>query len=678
MKKAHSILKDITVGALLLAVYFFAGKLGLSLAFVNESATAVWPPTGIALAALIILGYRFWPVILLGAFLVNLTTSGSWLPSVGISVGNTLEAVVGAYLVNSLAFGRQAFQKPSNILKYILFIGLACAISASIGVMSLYLGGSVAAEYVIDIWFTWWLGDMGGALVVAPFFIVWTAKKMRRLSRLEILEALILLSALVLVGLSVFGSLSFLGADNYPVAFVILPLLIWVAARFGRMESATVIFVFSAFAVFGTINGYGPFYTGNPHVSLLLLQAFICIVSPTTLALSSLIELRKELENNLLANNFTLNELKAKAEALFESLGEGAVATDEKGKIITINKTFHELLGYRSDEVIGKNTSEVMPMLDENGIQLHEKNRPLFLAFSSGQKVSARHFLLKKDGSKFFAAVTATPYVVNGKIIGAVKIFRDITVETEIDRAKSEFVSLASHQLRTPLTVIKWHAARLLEKWDKRDFTSAHKRRDVEEIYYTNQRMLELINAILNVSKIELGNLAVEPEEMDLVEIAEEVLEELVLQIQGKSINLHKDFEALLPKIKADPKLMRIVVLNLLTNSAKYTDSGGKISVKIKREGQNLLFEVQDSGCGIPKKDYDKIFTKFYRTDAARKIDPEGNGLGMYIVKAIVDRAEGKIGFKSEEGKGTTFYVILPIEGTKKKEGAKGLIESYA
>ncbi len=679
MNRYKTNLKDLSLGLAILAVYFIAGKLGLSLAFVNQSTSAVWPPTGIALAAFLIFGLRFWPAVFLGAFLVNFTTSDHLTSSIFIALGNTLESLVGAFLVKRLTAGLKAFDIPNNILKFVFFAGmLAPLISATIGVISLVVSGLASASQSLTIWTTWWIGDVAGAVIVAPFVIIWSAGGRFKWSKIQFLEAFIYAVIFFIISAFVFGPLSDWGRSNYPLAFVILPMLMWVASRFGKRESVTVVVIFSAFIIWATLNGYGPFYRISQNVSLLLLQSFMITMSVTTLAIAALIAQRKELEQDLIGYAEQLAESSTKAEALLASLGEGIVATDQQGKIILVNKTFEDLLGLKAAEVLGKTTANVVAMEDEKGWKIPEKQRPLYLAFSLGQKITASHYLVKKDGSKFMAAITATPLIIDGNIIGGVKIFRDITVESQIDKAKTEFVSLASHQLRTPLTTVKWHSSRLLEKWDDPNFTSEQREKSVREIYYTNQRMVELVNAILNVSKIDLGNLAVEPEEVNVPEIANGVLEDLSLQIQNKELLFSKEYQPGLPTILADPKLLRIVFQNLLTNSIKYTPEKGRIACRITKEGQNLLIEVQDSGCGIPPEDSAKIFSKFFRTETARKIDPNGNGLGMYIVKAIVEQAEGKVWFKSEVSKGTTFYVILPISGMKKKPGAKDLIESYS
>ncbi|MGH7455162.1 MAG: MASE1 domain-containing protein, partial [bacterium] len=178
--------KNLSVVAILAAIYFAAGKLGLKLAFVHASATAVWPPTGITMAAFLLLGYRVWPGIFLGAFLVNMTTAGSVATSIGIATGNTLEGLVGAYLVNRFAHGRNVFDRPLDIFKFTVFAGIvSTAVSATFGVTSLCLGSFANWANYASIWLTWWLGDAMGDLVVAPLLILWIANPDGRGSRIR-------------------------------------------------------------------------------------------------------------------------------------------------------------------------------------------------------------------------------------------------------------------------------------------------------------------------------------------------------------------------------------------------------------------------------------------------------------------------------------------------------------
>ena len=272
------------------AVYFLAGRLGLYFAFVHASASPVWPPTGIALAALLLLGLRVWPAIFVGAFLVNFTTSGWPLTSLGIAGGNTLEAVVGAYLVNRFANGPLAFQRSHDIFKFAALAALlSTSVSATIGVASLALGGHAAWAKYTTIWLTWWLGDAVGTLVVAPLLLLWRQREDFRILRRRPGEAALLALAILLTGWAVFGNLAPVGLRNGPVAFMCIPTLLWAVFRFGPPETATVIVALSALAVSGTLRGHGPFVGGTTNESLLFLQAFIGTMVVTLMPIAALV-----------------------------------------------------------------------------------------------------------------------------------------------------------------------------------------------------------------------------------------------------------------------------------------------------------------------------------------------------------------------------------------------------
>ncbi|OLC76894.1 MAG: hypothetical protein AUH83_05585 [Deltaproteobacteria bacterium 13_1_40CM_4_68_19] len=286
--------------ATLAAVYFVAAKLGLKLAFVHASATPVWPPTGIALAAFLSIGYQVWPGIFLGAFLANLTTAGSVATSIGIGLGNTLEGLVGAYLVNRFANGCAAFDRARDIfLLAALAATLSTTVSATIGVTSLSLGGFAGWTDYGSVWLTWWLGDAVGDLVVAPGLVLWSARRRVRWTRNRILEAAVLFPCLSLAGLTIFGGLFPSEIKNQPLAFLCVPFFIWAAFRFGQREAATAILVLSGIAIWGTLHGFGPFVQRTPNESLLLLQAFIGVMAVMTLSLAAVVSERRSVEEQL-------------------------------------------------------------------------------------------------------------------------------------------------------------------------------------------------------------------------------------------------------------------------------------------------------------------------------------------------------------------------------------------
>jgi signal transduction histidine kinase/CheY-like chemotaxis protein len=277
------------IGALAL-IYFIAGKLSLNLAFLNPSASPVWPPAGIALAALLVLGYRAWPAIFVSAFFVNFWTAGTIFTSLGVATGNTLEAICGAWLVNRFAGGSNVFERPQGVFKFALAALVSTAVSPAFGVTSLALGGFVPWANYGWVWLTWWLGDASGDLVVAPFLLLWSVPKSRRVwNRRETIEVSVLLLLLVALAEVVFGGWFPISAHNYPISFICGPIVIWTAFRFTPRETATGIFVLSAIAIWGTLRGFGPFILEKENQSLLMLQSWTAALTITAMAIAAAI-----------------------------------------------------------------------------------------------------------------------------------------------------------------------------------------------------------------------------------------------------------------------------------------------------------------------------------------------------------------------------------------------------
>lgn len=274
--------------AVLAGVYFVAGKLGLQLAYLHASATAVWPCTGIAIAAMLIYGYRVWPGILVGAFFVNLLTAGNVETSLGISVGNTLEGLAGCYLVSRFARGKEAFARAQDIFSFALLAGAAAtAVSATIGVATLAAGGFAAWRDFGAIWSTWWMGDGVGAVIVTPLLLLWRENPKWGWNREQSFELAAMFTGMVGTAWLVFGGIFHAELKNYPLEYLCIPFLIWAAFRFGSREAATAICALAGIAAWGTLHGFGPFARETHNTSLLLMQAFMGIMTVTTLALAA-------------------------------------------------------------------------------------------------------------------------------------------------------------------------------------------------------------------------------------------------------------------------------------------------------------------------------------------------------------------------------------------------------
>ena len=432
MRSEHFV--NAVVFALLVVTYFVAGKLGLSLAFVNISATAVWPPTGIALAAFLVLGYRVWFAVLVGAFLVSITTAGSLAASLAIAVGNTLEGAVGAYLINHFANGKHAFEQARSTFTFAILGGLlATTVSAGIGTSSLTLTGQAAWSDYTPIWLTWWLGDAFGAIIVAPMLILWAEDPAVQWDRRRAAEAALLLAASAALTLMIFVGSQVVNVRNYPLEFLVLPALVWAAYRFGQRETATTTVVISGIAIWSTLRGMGPFADLAPNESLLLLQVFMGVVALTGLTLSALVAERKRAEESLrwLAT-------------IVESSDDAIVSKSLDGTILTWNRAAEHIYGYAASEAIGHSAAMLNPpdRSDEVALLLGRIRR--------GERIQRYETeRIRKDGRQISVSLTISPIKnAQGVIRGASVIARDISDQK---RTEERIRYMAQHDALTGL-----------------------------------------------------------------------------------------------------------------------------------------------------------------------------------------------------------------------------------
>lgn len=390
--------------------------------------------------------------------------------------------------------------------------------------------------------------------------------------------------------------------------------------------------------------------------------------SPYIFAVANDYTREQESTNLLIKRNREIAEDRAKTDALLSNIGDGVVGLSDTGVIQYFNESAEELLGYSEEEVINKLFFHTIPTVDEKGSPVDTNQLPIRNAMMTGRSSYARNLqFVKKDGKFLPVAITASTVKYLNTLMGGVVVFRDITKEKEIDRMKTEFISLASHQLRTPLSAMKWFSEMLLDG-DIGELTEKQKE-IVNNIYKSNERMIDLVNSLLNISRIESGRLMIDPKPTDLKELLTEVLTELKPKLDSKQLKLASTVHDNLGPITIDPKLVRHVYMNLLTNAIKYTPNGGQIIVAISRKGEEILSQVSDSGFGIPKSQQERVFQKFFRADNIKKVETDGTGLGLYLVNQVVAASGGKVWFESEQDKGTTFWFTLPINGSKPKEG---------
>lgn len=363
-------------------------------------------------------------------------------------------------------------------------------------------------------------------------------------------------------------------------------------------------------------------------------------------------------------NNVRSPEQRTEAEAIFMSIGDGAIATDEFGKITRVNPGALRILGYKESELVGEWFPKKIIAVDSNNIAINLIDRPITKAFLTGRAISEKMYYRRRNGQAVPVAVSISPIILDSKPLGAIEVFRDITLEEEVDRMKSEFISLASHQLRTPLSAIKTYSHMLVDGY-MGEITPSQKK-SLKTIIAATNRMNELISTLLNITRIESGTIAVTPKLIYMDKIAEEVIKELTIMANNSNVILDmKCSRNEKTGIRSDALMVKEILSNLVSNSIKYTPEEGKVMVTIKPRTKDILIEVQDNGWGIPAYAQEQIFSKFFRAHNIVKRETTGTGLGLYLVKGLLEQLGGKIWFDSKEGVGTNFYFTLPRKKPK-------------
>lgn len=307
-----------------------------------------------------------------------------------------------------------------------------------------------------------------------------------------------------------------------------------------------------------------------------------------------------------------LAEASAKDEAILSSIGDGLIAVDSNGKIIIMNIVAEQLLGWGIHEAIGKSYNDIFLLEDEKGIVVPLEEQSLAKALEKSTSAdSSIVYLVSKSNKKFPVAITASSIILNHKIIGAVEVFRDIAKEQAVDKAKTEFVSLVSHQLRTPLSTVSWYTEMLLT--GDAGTLNDEQKKYADEVYKGNKRMVDLVNTLLHASRLELGTFVVEPEPKDVVALARSAIDEQRPQMKEKKLTLNETYTDRLPLLNADPESLQMVFQNLLSNAVKYTPNNGTISFNLRlvKRGESVngktanedrvMIVVSDTGYGIPK-----------------------------------------------------------------------------
>jgi signal transduction histidine kinase len=557
-------------GVLGVAVLYVAtATLGFLMAIDPGNVTAVWPPSGIALAALLVGGNRLWPGVWLGAFVANTwvfkglaVASVDVAVGVSIGVGSVLQAVAGAAVLRQWIGGIDPLGRVVHVFRFVLVAMGMCVISSTFGVVSLCLAGAASWSAFGGTWLTWWLGDLAGVVVFTPLLLAWALPAASgHAGRLS--EALLMFFTLAVTSLMIFGQ--WFRNGRYPLGFLVFPALIWAALRFSQRVVTLGIAGLASVAIWWTVHGEGPFAMATVNESLLLLQTYVGVVTMTSLILFASVTERR------------------RAETTTQQLNVNLVR------------------------------------------QAHE---------------------LAEETERAKAA----------------------------DRLKSAFLATMSHELRTPLNSIIGFTG-LLHQGLAGPLNHEQKKQ-VGMVLGSSRHLLSLVNDVLDLTKIEAGDLQVSFQPFDLPEAIEHSRQLLLPLAERKGLRLEVRVAPDVGRIVSDRRRVEQVLINLIGNGIKFTDKGQiTVLVDVMPNGRPPVgngsvnhhspvarIQVVDSGIGIRPDDVGRLFNAFRQLDSGLNRQHEGTGLGLVICEKLLDAMGGDIMVQSQWGAGSTFTVTLPVE----------------
>jgi PAS domain S-box-containing protein len=675
--------RDLLAIVVLTAIYFVVGYLCLKLAYLNAHASPVWPPTGLAMGAVLLLGYRASPAIFAGAYLVNWATDASPTVATILALGNTLEAVLGAALARRFAGGASFPDRAADIFRFAFFAAIPSTIvSAGIGVLALGLPQQSGLIHTSHVFATWWTGDLTGALIVAPTLLVWFGNPLPKLSRKRAIEASILLLLVVLTTQIRYGGFVSSRIQSLPTGVLLVPLLTWGAFRFHQHGAVTVGALISAAAVAGTLAGFGSFAQLEINDRLIALQIYLAVVTLTSFVLAAAVAQHTSAETALRRNE----------EHLRIALEGGKMGTwhwDIASDSVVASPALEEIRGLEPGTFAGTFEAflaDIHPD-DQATVQAHlaeavEKRRDHHIEY---------RLKLRGTGETRWVEARGRPVLDGrGTPTGMVGICMDVTARrraqeerdeilareraarAEAERAskaKDQFLAVLSHELRTPLTPVMLTASML----EKDPSLPQQARDELRTIRQNVELEARLIDDLLDLTRIARAKLQIQFQTIDLHAVIRRAIGSLSASAaEPASPPITAHLVAKRHFVRADPARIQQVFLNLLTNAAKFTPATGSIVIRTSNRTPSdddlvgvakdtIVVEVIDSGAGIEPDLLPKLFNAFEQGAAVKERKIGGLGLGLAISKALVTAHQGSLTAHSDgPGKGSMFVVQLP------------------
>jgi PAS domain S-box-containing protein len=649
-------------GTVLVAAGYFGGaSLGLSLAFANRNVTTVWPPTGIAVAGLLVFGTRVWPGIAAGALLANVANGLPWATAAGIAVGNTLAPVVAAAALRHLVGFRASLERLLDVLG-LIFVGGAASmlVSATLGTTTLELAGAVEPAAFRSVWLVWWVGDSMGVVLYAPILLT-LVNEGRSLARHRV-EAVLLGAGAAAMTYFVFGM-------SYPLSYLVFAFVVWGALRFQQTGAAIVTVIVTAVATWHTVHGRGQFSGISATADLLTLQSFNAAVAGTSLILAAVIGERERARRAL--QSFA-DELEARVVQRTEQLAAAErAARENEARLAEAQAIAHIGSWYwhvRRDEItwsdelyriFGREPGSFRADAGGYLAALPSDERDsaqdvVGRALVTGEPFELRHRIVRPSGEERW--VEARGSVLRDEAGDAVAMLgsvQDVTELRQADRLKDEFLATVSHELRTPLATIVGLADVLASTWGKQD--EARRLEIVHRISQSATEMRRLIEQLLDFTRLQAGRVEVHPRRLCLRDAVALTVSKYRHAVDGHEVDIAVPADI---EVKADEAALERVVGNLLSNGAKFSPVGSRLRVDARCVNAGVEVSVRDWGVGIPPVEQEHVFERFYQGSSAR--EQQGSGVGLAVAARYVQLQGGRIWVQSEPGQGSTFYFTLP------------------
>lgn len=662
------VLPSLSRAALLIAVYVVVAKLGLRYATIGPSISPVWPPTGLAIAGLLLLGLRYWPAVLVGAFLANATTPIPLLAALGIACGNTTEAILAAYLLRRRWGPQVTFDELGSVRT---LVGVAAPLgafaSAAMGVTTLWLAQVISGSGFLTALGLWWGGDYLGALVVTPVLLTWGRHSRSPVARREALELLVLVGGAVAATAVIFGNLippSFLQPAQYP--YLLFPFVVGAALRFGPRGATLLTLTVALLAVGYTARGGGPFVMHSIPSTAVSLLIYVGVLAITGLVMSPAVARRLKAES-------ALREAHGHLQAVINSSPLAIYTVDTEGDVRSWNPAAETLYGWSADEVIGGRLAMITrDMEDQQGLRDRVFRGETLRGIETGGR--------KKDGTPVTVSLAAAPFHdAFGRVTGMLFIAADLTQVRQLEvqyrqaqkmEAIGRLAGGIAHDFNNLLTAILGTTGLLLENVD----TDSRTRLDVEEIEKAAKRAAGLTRQLLVFSRQQV----LEPRILDLNAVVGD-LQRMLGRLIREDIELRTKLAAEVGAVQADPGQLQQAIVNLVVNARDAMPNGGQLTIEtadveldprqleahtLTQPGKYVLLAIHDTGVGMDAATKARLFEPFFTT----KEPGRGTGLGLATVYSIVKQSGGYIWAYSELGHGTTFKIYLPrVAGTPEK-----------